>query len=280
MISASNILWKLVLWVLEDVKRLTSRELQEPLEVSYSAEKCPWRLLFWRFFLKICNLKCPHRGLQWHGAAACSCGKIMYCSCEVILFPTKICPHIMSLNMQWVNCCLTFCVTKIPQNLHFTSFEVLHTRGHVAVTCPFYIFLCVYKFWYCPCCIYPIHFPATFPLVCTGVMLSIFFIYFLICWLACCSAATMALTLANLEGEESFDASMLGQADEVVQERICDDELIVIKRWVDEILYILLLQILFSYLAVSSSYCHSCHSFTILISQLNNTLCIGGICCK
>ena len=43
-------------------------------------------------------------------------------------------------------------------------------------------------------------------------------------------AATMALTLANLEGEESFDASMLGQADEVVQERICDDELIVIKR--------------------------------------------------
>lgn len=49
----------------------------------------------------------------------------------------------------------------------------------------------------------------------------------------------MALTLANLEGEESFDASMLGQADEVVQERICDDELIVIKRWVDEILYVL-----------------------------------------
>lgn len=51
----------------------------------------------------------------------------------------------------------------------------------------------------------------------------------------------MALTLANLEGEESFDASMLGQADEVVQERICDDELIVIKRWVDESLYVLLL---------------------------------------
>lgn len=40
----------------------------------------------------------------------------------------------------------------------------------------------------------------------------------------------MALTLANLEGEESFDVSMLGQADEVVQVRICDDELIVIKR--------------------------------------------------
>ena len=43
----------------------------------------------------------------------------------------------------------------------------------------------------------------------------------------------MVLTLANLEGEESFDASMLGQADEVLQERISDDELIVIKRWVE-----------------------------------------------
>ena len=67
-------------------------------------------------------------------------------------------------------------------------------------------------------------------LVCIGVMLSIFFCCFLIWCLVCCSAATMALTLANLEGEESFDASMLGQADEVVQERVCDDELIVIKR--------------------------------------------------
>ncbi|PFX28193.1 T-complex protein 1 subunit alpha [Stylophora pistillata] len=45
------------------------------------------------------------------------------------------------------------------------------------------------------------------------------------------TGATMVLTLANLEGEESFDASMLGSADEVVQERISDDELIVIKRW-------------------------------------------------
>lgn len=52
----------------------------------------------------------------------------------------------------------------------------------------------------------------------------------LTCSLACCLAATMVLTLANLEGEESFDASMLGSADEVVQERISDDELIVIKR--------------------------------------------------
>ena len=31
-----------------------------------------------------------------------------------------------------------------------------------------------------------------------------------------------------MEGEETFDASMMGQAEEVVQERICDDELILI----------------------------------------------------
>ena len=39
----------------------------------------------------------------------------------------------------------------------------------------------------------------------------------------------LVVTLANLEGEESYDTSLLGQADEVVQERICDDELILIK---------------------------------------------------
>ncbi|XP_018322267.1 T-complex protein 1 subunit alpha [Agrilus planipennis] len=36
-------------------------------------------------------------------------------------------------------------------------------------------------------------------------------------------------SLSNLEGEESFDVSMVGEAAEVVQERICDDELILIK---------------------------------------------------
>eukprot|EP00800_Vazella_pourtalesii_P018646 TRINITY_DN6070_c0_g1_i1.p1 TRINITY_DN6070_c0_g1~~TRINITY_DN6070_c0_g1_i1.p1 ORF type:complete len:560 (-),score=134.55 TRINITY_DN6070_c0_g1_i1:323-1891(-) len=36
-------------------------------------------------------------------------------------------------------------------------------------------------------------------------------------------------TLANMEGEESFEASLLGHADEVVQERISDDELVLIK---------------------------------------------------
>ncbi|KAL5014868.1 hypothetical protein ScPMuIL_009138 [Solemya velum] len=43
------------------------------------------------------------------------------------------------------------------------------------------------------------------------------------------TGATFVMTLANLEGEESFDPSMIGQAEEVVQERICDDELMLIK---------------------------------------------------
>jgi len=36
-------------------------------------------------------------------------------------------------------------------------------------------------------------------------------------------------SLANLDGEETFEASSLGHADEVVQERISDDELILVK---------------------------------------------------
>jgi T-complex protein 1 subunit alpha len=43
------------------------------------------------------------------------------------------------------------------------------------------------------------------------------------------TGATMISTMANLEGEETFEASSLGQAEEVMQERICDDELILIK---------------------------------------------------
>ena len=39
----------------------------------------------------------------------------------------------------------------------------------------------------------------------------------------------MILNMSNLEGEEVFEASYLGQADEVVQERVSDDELIFIK---------------------------------------------------
>ena len=48
----------------------------------------------------------------------------------------------------------------------------------------------------------------------------------------CFPAASVVLTLANLEGEETFDSSLLGQADEVVQERVCDDELILVKGYV------------------------------------------------
>ena len=41
--------------------------------------------------------------------------------------------------------------------------------------------------------------------------------------------ATVCISLANLEGEETFDASLLGQAECVVSERVCDDELILVK---------------------------------------------------
>lgn len=43
------------------------------------------------------------------------------------------------------------------------------------------------------------------------------------------AAATMMVSLANLEGEESFEAALLGSAESVVVERVCDDELILIK---------------------------------------------------
>lgn len=43
------------------------------------------------------------------------------------------------------------------------------------------------------------------------------------------TGGTLISTLANMEGEESFEATLLGAADEVVQERISDDELIFIK---------------------------------------------------
>jgi len=41
--------------------------------------------------------------------------------------------------------------------------------------------------------------------------------------------ATFVSSLADLEGEEKFDASFLGTAEEVVQERISDDECILVK---------------------------------------------------
>jgi T-complex protein 1 subunit alpha len=43
------------------------------------------------------------------------------------------------------------------------------------------------------------------------------------------TGATFISTLANLEGEETFEASYLGQAEQVVQERISDDECILVK---------------------------------------------------
>ena len=42
------------------------------------------------------------------------------------------------------------------------------------------------------------------------------------------TGANFITSLANLEGEESFEASSLGEAAEVSQERICDDELILV----------------------------------------------------
>ena len=45
------------------------------------------------------------------------------------------------------------------------------------------------------------------------------------------TGAYFVRSFANIEGEESFEASMsmLGEADEVAKERISDDELILIK---------------------------------------------------
>ena len=43
------------------------------------------------------------------------------------------------------------------------------------------------------------------------------------------SGATFVPSLANLEGDETFEASYLGEAAEVCQQRISDDELILVK---------------------------------------------------
>ncbi|EEZ98476.1 T-complex protein 1 subunit alpha [Tribolium castaneum] len=43
------------------------------------------------------------------------------------------------------------------------------------------------------------------------------------------TGATFLTSLTNMDGEETFDSSMVGEAAEVVQERISDDELILIK---------------------------------------------------
>jgi len=43
------------------------------------------------------------------------------------------------------------------------------------------------------------------------------------------TGATLVSSLANLEGEETFESSLLGHAEEVIQERVGDDELILVK---------------------------------------------------
>ncbi|KAM3403140.1 hypothetical protein ACQJBY_006728 [Aegilops geniculata] len=43
------------------------------------------------------------------------------------------------------------------------------------------------------------------------------------------TGATMLSTFADMEGEETFDPSFLGHADEVVEERIADDDVILVK---------------------------------------------------
>lgn len=43
------------------------------------------------------------------------------------------------------------------------------------------------------------------------------------------TGATLLASLANLDGDESFEASSLGNAEEVVQSRVGDDELILVK---------------------------------------------------
>jgi len=44
------------------------------------------------------------------------------------------------------------------------------------------------------------------------------------------TGAQLLTNLSNLEGEETFEAAMLGEAETVAQERICDDQLILIKK--------------------------------------------------
>jgi len=44
------------------------------------------------------------------------------------------------------------------------------------------------------------------------------------------TGATLCMTLANMEGEETFDASMLGQAECVFEDRVCDDEMLVVQK--------------------------------------------------
>ncbi|EGD80438.1 T-complex protein 1 subunit alpha [Salpingoeca rosetta] len=44
------------------------------------------------------------------------------------------------------------------------------------------------------------------------------------------TGATIVMSMANLEGDETYDASNLGQAEAVTQERVSDDELIIVHK--------------------------------------------------
>ena len=43
--------------------------------------------------------------------------------------------------------------------------QSVHTREHVAGTCTHNILMCVQMLWFCPCCMSPLHVPATCPLI-------------------------------------------------------------------------------------------------------------------
>lgn len=43
------------------------------------------------------------------------------------------------------------------------------------------------------------------------------------------SGANFLTSMANMEGEESFDAAFLGEAEEVIVERIADDDCVLLK---------------------------------------------------
>merc|ERR1711884_95111 len=48
--------------------------------------------------------------------------------------------------------------------------------------------------------------------------------------IAKCTGAQMMLTLATMEGDEAFDAAYLGEAEEVVEERVGDNDFIFINN--------------------------------------------------
>lgn len=47
--------------------------------------------------------------------------------------------------------------------------------------------------------------------------------------IAKCTGASVVLTFGDMEGNESFDSSLLGSAEEVSEERVADDDMILIK---------------------------------------------------